>query len=58
MRSVLIDALLARRRWYAKFMIDAPNPFNEALGYAIGSGYCIGYHWGQVDADEVLAALG
>ncbi len=43
-RDVLIEALLARGRWYAKFMDDAPNAFNdlnEALGYALEGGYRI-----------------
>ncbi len=95
-RDVLIEALLARGRWYARFMNDpasAFNDLNEVLGYALAGGFRIyeadirvglawahlrasdkdqarseasraksdsaamGYHWGQVDADEVLAAL-
>ncbi len=93
---MLIEALLARGRWYAKHQDDADNAFNdldEALEYAVESGYRIyeadlrvarawahrcrgevdqaraeaqraqresaamGYHWGQVDAEEVLARL-
>jgi tetratricopeptide (TPR) repeat protein len=93
-RDVLIEALLARGRWAARY----ENPsglaladLSEALGYAVESGYRIyevdirvalawaqraagnpsaaraeaehgrrmseetGYHWGQVDAAEVLA---
>ena len=95
-RAVLTEALLARGRWAARHLRDAPAAFsdlNEALGYAVDGGYRIyeadirvalawahlaagnptrarqeaeraqqmsadmGYHWGQVDAAEVLAAL-
>ena len=101
MQFVLIEALLARGRWQARFSA-APgmtpgdygfNDLNEALGYAQG-GYRIyeadirvalawahrasgdsdmakaeatraltmskemGYHWGKVDAEEVLGELG
>jgi tetratricopeptide (TPR) repeat protein len=102
-RYVLIEALLARGRWAARYadLTGLPDPsglafadLNEALGYALDGGYRIyeadirvalawahraagnptaaraeaerarrmseemGYHWGQVDAAEVLAALG
>jgi tetratricopeptide (TPR) repeat protein len=43
-RATLIEALLARGRWAAKFMKDATSAFNdlnEALGYAVESGYRI-----------------
>ncbi len=43
-RDVLIKALLARGRWYARHKQDAPAAFNdleEALGYAVDSGYRI-----------------
>ncbi|KPL03186.1 MAG: hypothetical protein AMJ90_03890 [candidate division Zixibacteria bacterium SM23_73_2] len=43
-RFVLIEALLARGRWYAKHMKDAPAAFsdlNEALDYAVDGGYRI-----------------
>ncbi len=95
-RDVLIEALLARGRWQARHMKDAPAAFsdlNEALDYAVDGGYRIyeadirialawahladtdpkaaraeakraqqmseqmGYHWGKVDAAEVLAEL-
>jgi len=95
-RPALIEALLACGRWAAKHMKDAMSAFNdlnEALGYAVESGYRIyeadirnalgwthlansdkqnaraetehalqmskemGYYWGKVDAEEVLAAL-
>ena len=102
-RDVLIEALLARGRWYARHMKDASAAFsdlNEALGYAVQGGYRIyeadiriglawahltpgpsperrgeidaaraeaeyaqrmsqemGYHWGQVDAEEVLQRM-
>jgi len=41
---VLIEALLARGRWAAKYMKDATSTFNdlnEALGYAVDGGYRI-----------------
>ncbi|MFX1555154.1 MAG: trypsin-like peptidase domain-containing protein [Promethearchaeota archaeon] len=102
LRQVLIEALLARGRWTARYgdLTGLPDPsglafsdLNEALGYAVDGGYRIyeadirvalawahlaagepnrarqeaeraqrmsadmGYHWGQVDAAEVLAAL-
>jgi tetratricopeptide (TPR) repeat protein len=92
-RNVLIEALLARGRFFAKHMKDANAAFsdlNETLGYCVESGYRIyeadvrvalawayiangekekarqsaeralqmsnemGYHWGKVDAQEVL----
>jgi tetratricopeptide (TPR) repeat protein len=104
-RGMLIEALLARGRWAARLACQtsevsqtskvsaAFNDLNEALGYAVQSGYRIyeagirvalawaylaagdpdrarqeaararqvseqmGYHWGRVDAAEVLAAL-
>jgi len=95
-RHVLIEALLSRGRWIARYVRDAPaalSDLNEALAYAVDGGYRIyeadvrvglawanlaagdpkagrqeaerarqmsvqmGYHWGQVDADEALAAL-
>ncbi len=43
-RTVLIEALLARGRWYGKFMKDANAAFsdlNEVLGYATDGGYRI-----------------
>ncbi len=43
-RDVLIEALLARGRWAAKYMKDATSAFsdlNEALGYAVDGGYRI-----------------
>jgi len=43
-RYVLIEALLARGRWAAKYMKDATSAFNdlnEALGYAVEGGYRI-----------------
>lgn len=43
-REVLIEALLARGRWQAKYMKDANAAFsdlNEALGYCVESGYRI-----------------
>ena len=43
-RDVLIEALLARGRWYARYMKDATSAFNdlnEALGYAVEGGYRI-----------------
>lgn len=93
-RATLIEALLGWGRWAARHLRDAAAAFsdlNEALGYAVESGYRIyeadirvglawahlavgdvsaaraeaerarsmsvemGYHWGQVDAAEVLA---
>jgi tetratricopeptide (TPR) repeat protein len=94
-RSVLIEALLARGRWAARYgEVEAASDLDEALNYALAGGYGIyaadvrvalawmhqsaskpsaaraeaeqakrmsaemGYHWGQVDAAEVLAALG
>ncbi len=94
-RDVLIEALLARGRWAARYLagVQAFSDLNEALGYAVEGGYRIyqadahvglawahlaqgrvaearreaerarqlsvemGYHWGRVDADEVLAAV-
>jgi tetratricopeptide (TPR) repeat protein len=95
-RDVLIEALLARGLWYAKYQQDAPAAFsdlNEVFGYATEGGFRIheadirvalawahldagdrglarneatraqamsaemGYHWGQVDAAEVLAKI-
>ena len=95
-RDVLIEALLARGMWQAKYMKDANAAFsdlNEALGYCVESGYRIyeadvrvalawaylangekqkakesaeralqmsnemGYHWGKVDAKEVLERI-
>jgi tetratricopeptide (TPR) repeat protein len=95
-RPALIEALLARGRWQAKYMKDADVAFsdlNEALGYCVESGYRIyetdvrvalawaylangeeekakqsaeralqmsnemGYHWGKVDAEELLKAM-
>jgi tetratricopeptide (TPR) repeat protein len=94
-RPALIEALLARGRWQAKYMKDAQAAFsdlNEALNYAVEGGYLIyeadirvalawgysvgsmqsakvevehalrmseemGYYWGKVDAEEVLATL-
>ena len=92
----LIEALLARGRFFAKHMKDSNAAFsdlNEALGYCVESGYRIyeadvrvalawaylangekekarqfaeralqmsnemGYHWGKVDAEEVLVAV-
>jgi tetratricopeptide (TPR) repeat protein len=94
--DVLIEALLARGRWSARHLKDAPaafNDLNEALEYAVQGGYRIyevdirialawahlsakdkqaaraevqrakrmseemGYFWGKVDAEEVLAVL-
>jgi hypothetical protein len=43
-RDVLIEALLARGRWAAKYMKDASSAFNdlnEALRYAVEGGYRI-----------------
>jgi tetratricopeptide (TPR) repeat protein len=43
-RPALIEALLARGRWAAKYMKDATSAFNdlnEALGYAVEGGYRI-----------------
>lgn len=43
-RPALIEALLARGRWTAKYMKDATSAFNdlnEALGYAVEGGYRI-----------------
>jgi tetratricopeptide (TPR) repeat protein len=43
-RDVLIEALLARGRFYAKHMVDAESAYNdlkEALEYATGGGYRI-----------------
>jgi tetratricopeptide (TPR) repeat protein len=96
-RPALIEALLARGRWGARQQRDSAAAFsdlNEALGYAVDSGYRIyeadirvalawahlaaddrqaaraeveraqqmsvqmGCHWGQVDAAEVLGAVG
>jgi tetratricopeptide (TPR) repeat protein len=102
-RYVLVEALLARGRWAARYAdptgLEDPSALafadlNEALGYALDGGYRIyeadirvalawahlsagnpsaaraeaerarqmsvemGYHWGQVDAAEVLVALG
>jgi tetratricopeptide (TPR) repeat protein len=98
-RDVLIEALLARGRWKARYHQDRKGleqtfaDLDEALGYAQDGGYRIfeadtrialawaqlangeisrvmaeaehaqrmsgemGYYWGQVDADEILAAL-
>jgi len=104
-RTVLIEALLGRGRWRAKYHEDltafenlsgldqAFNDLNEALGYAVEGEYRIyeadirvalawahlandegqkaraeaeralsmskemGYHWGQVDAEEVLEKI-
>ena len=106
-RYVLIEALLARGTFLAKYMKDANaafNDLNEVLGYCVESGYRIyeadvrvalswanlanltsnpsperrgeilarakaeaeralqmsnemGYHWGKVDAEEVLGAI-
>jgi len=95
-KYILIEALLARGRFFAKHMKDANPAFsdlNEALGYCVESGYRIyeadvrvalgwaylangekdkakqsaeralhmsnemGYHWGKVDAEEVLGAI-
>jgi tetratricopeptide (TPR) repeat protein len=105
-RAVLIEALLGRGRWAAKYIAQtsevletsevlrlAFNDLDEALGYATAGGYRIyevdirvalawahlaagdtakaraearralqlsgemGYHWGQVDAEEVLGEL-
>lgn len=92
-RGVLIEALLARGRFFAKHLKDAnaaSSDLNEALSYCVESGYRIyeadvrvalawanlavsdqqsakaeaeralqmsnemGYHWGRVDAEEVL----
>jgi tetratricopeptide (TPR) repeat protein len=96
LRDVLIEALLARGRWYGKYMHDAEAAFsdlNEALEYAVDGGYRIyeadiriglawahaaddniksaseqaqralqmseemGYHWGKMDAKEVLEKI-
>ena len=101
-RDVLIEALLARGRWQARFfatpgMTGGDYGFSylkEALGYALQGGYRryeadirvalawwhrasgnsdaakaeaaraltmskeMGYHWGKVDAEEVLGELG
>ena len=93
----MIEALLARGKWYAKYQKKAEAAFsdlNEALGYATDGGYRIyeadirvalawahiakdeddkareqveyakrmseemGYYWGKVDSEEVLAVLG
>jgi tetratricopeptide (TPR) repeat protein len=95
-RAVLVEALLARGRWYARNMKESAAAFsdlNEALDYAVDGEYRIyeadirialswayladgnqsavraeadralnmsedmGYHWGKVDAKEVLAEL-
>jgi len=104
-RNALIEALLGRGRWRAKYhenltgfgnlsgLDQAFNDLNEALGYAVESEYRIyeadirvalawahlangeggkakseaeralqmskemGYHWGQVDAEEVLGKI-
>jgi tetratricopeptide (TPR) repeat protein len=95
-RKVLIEALLARGRWYGKHKHDAKAAFsdlNEALDYAVDGGYRIyeadiriglawahaaddniksaseqaqralqmseemGYHWGKMDAKEVLEKI-
>jgi tetratricopeptide (TPR) repeat protein len=104
-RDVLIEALLGRGRWAAKYIAQtsevletsevsrAFHDLDEALGYAAAGGYRIyeadirvalawahlaagdtakaraearralgmsremGYHWGQVDAEEVLGEL-
>ncbi len=92
-RDVLMDALLARGRWNAKYMKDPDAAFSdldEVFEYAVDGGYRIheadirialawaylaqkdkaqakieadramtmskemGYHWGKVDAKEVL----
>lgn len=94
--SVEIEALLARGRWYAKYMNDAERAFadlDQALSLALRGEYRLyeadirvalawahkaagktdaahreaneakrmsqnmGYHWGQVDADELLDSL-
>jgi len=95
-RPALIKGLLARGRWSARLLKDAPaalSDLNEALEYAVQGGYRIyevdiriglalshladkdkqtarteveragrmseemGYYWGKVDAEEVLAVL-
>jgi tetratricopeptide (TPR) repeat protein len=95
-RDVVVEALLARGLWQAKYMKEhqaAFNDLNEALGYCTESGYrryeadCrvalawthfragsndqareeaqkaiklsedMSYHWGKVDAKEVLKEL-
>jgi tetratricopeptide (TPR) repeat protein len=95
-RAVLIEALLARGRWAARHLGDAPAAradLDEALGYALDGGYRLyeadlrvalawayraagdparardeanrahqmsaqmGYHWGRVDAEEVLEEI-
>jgi len=104
-RNVLIEILLARGRWQAKYYKDltgfqnlsgleqAFSDLNKALGYCVENGYRIyeadvrvalgwayladgekekakqsaeravqmsnemGYHWGKVDAEEVLGAI-
>ncbi len=43
-RDVLIEAMVARGRWYAGYIQDAPAAFNdldEALNYAVDGGYRI-----------------
>jgi len=95
-KPVLIEALLARGRWEARYLRDPDAAFsdlNEALEYVQAGGYRIyeadirvalawahlaasnqksareeaeyarrmsdemSYHWGKIDADEVLSAL-
>jgi tetratricopeptide (TPR) repeat protein len=100
MRDILIEALLERGRFYARYAGHLQDPasarsdLNEALGYALAGGYrvyeCdiriglawaalaakeattaqaeadraaqlaaeIGYHWGAVDAAEVMGVIG
>ncbi len=99
-RAVLIEALLGRGRFYARYARHLQDPasarsdLNEALGYALAGSYrvyeCdiriglawaalaakeagaaqaeadraaqlaeeIGYHWGKVDAAEVMGVIG
>lgn len=95
-KLVLMEALLAKGRWEARWLLDPDAAFsdlNESLEYARAGGYRIceadirvalawahlaagnkrsaqeeaeyarhmseemSYHWGKVDADEVLSAL-
>jgi tetratricopeptide (TPR) repeat protein len=61
-RDVLIEALLARGRWYAKYQQDSDAAFsdlNEALEYATDSGYRIyeadirvALAWAHIAKDE------